>query len=180
MYSQHDFYSNFSSISKSNDESLKKGLIVNELADIIINNRKELLTVFSKANVNVPTDPTDEQLVDAFLNNYDKNKQLVIGVSYLISHKNQKFSGVDGAPSDPVGMIAGALGSIAGATQQGLANRGAKQQAKSDLVQSIINKRNPQTAGVKKKKVDNSVWWILGGVAVVITGIVIYKKYKYK
>lgn len=176
MYKQHDFYSNFNSISRSNDEVMKKELMMNELADAIINHRKKLLTVFAKSGIQIPQDPSDEQLVNAFLSNYDRNKQLVIGISYLIAHKNDTFSGAEGAPTDPIGAIATAVGKIAGTVGQGLANRGQKQQAKQDLIQTILNKRNPQSAAPKKK--DNTLLYVGIGVAALFVGILAYKKYK--
>ncbi len=180
MYKQHDFYSNFNNITKSNDSVLKRDLILHELADIIVNHRRDLLTVYGKSGIRMPQDATDEQLVNAFLQNYDRNKNLVIGISYLIAHKNKSFSGADGEGggkgAGTVGAIASAVGLLAGATQQGLANRGQKQQAKADLMQTIINKRNPQAPPAPRKK-DNTL--IIVGVTVTVLALagLVYWKY---
>lgn len=101
-----DFYSEFNDISKSNDKKAMIELLMTELASIIANRREDFLKVLDKSNIRYNQNATDTQLADIFINNINRNKQLLIGTSFLLAHKNINY-GIDGDGKIPEGAVAG-------------------------------------------------------------------------
>ncbi len=101
-----DFYSEFNDISKSNDKKAMIELLMTELASIIANRREDFLKVLDKSNIRYNPNATDTQLADIFINNINRNKQLLIGTSFLLAHKNINY-GIDGDGKIPEGAVAG-------------------------------------------------------------------------
>lgn len=101
-----DFYSEFNDISSSNDKKAMIEFLMTELASVIANNRKDFLKVLDKSNIRYNPNSSDEQLADIFINNINRNKKLLIGVSFLVAHKNINH-GIDGNGVIPDGAVAG-------------------------------------------------------------------------
>jgi hypothetical protein len=94
-----DFYSKFSSFLKRQDTKNANSVLMEELGKILATNKEDFIYVLKFAGVQVPdlkyTPVTDITLIDLFVKNAPKNKKLLLGAAYLISHNN-KMTGVDG------------------------------------------------------------------------------------
>lgn len=88
IYLKNDFYSNFNSISQSNDEVSMKGLLIDQISSIIAYNKNGLLDLFKKVDINTSANPTNKELSILIINNIKTNKKLQIGLAYLIAERN--------------------------------------------------------------------------------------------
>jgi hypothetical protein len=94
-YINSEFISSFLGNAKTGNKRLMAGFLVSEIASLVVNHKKDFLSVFDKAGIKTSLNPTDEELVELFFENIDRNKNLKLGTAFLIAHKN-KFSGADG------------------------------------------------------------------------------------
>lgn len=89
------FYSDLVKFVKVKDNSNANRVIMTELANLLIKDKADFIEVIRGANINVPDNATDIQLVNAFVDNAPSNRKLLLGASFLINHKNQTV-GFDG------------------------------------------------------------------------------------
>jgi len=113
IYLENDFYSNFNSIQKSNDEISMRGLLFDQISSVIAFNKSGLLDLFGKVGIKTSKNPTNKELTILIINNIKFNQKLQIGLAYLIAEqnnllqeqaKNQRtddFSGNDGKKQKP-------------------------------------------------------------------------------
>lgn len=83
-------YKNFHSDLNSykNDSENATRLILSELAEALVQDRENFIEVLRSADINVYNGSTDAQLIDLFVNNAPNNKQLLLGASLLVNHRN--------------------------------------------------------------------------------------------
>lgn len=113
IYLENDFYSNFNSMQKSNDEISMRGLLFDQISSIIAYNKSGLLDLFGKVGIKTSDKPTNNELTILVINNIKSNQKLQIGLAYLIAEqnnllqeqakneRNDEFSGNDGKKQKP-------------------------------------------------------------------------------
>lgn len=93
--SNSKFYSNLANYIKAQNESSANRLVMTELGRLLAKDKKDFVEVLRSANISVPDNATDIQLVNAFVDNAPSNRRLLLGASFMIGHKN-KTVGADG------------------------------------------------------------------------------------
>lgn len=113
IYLENDFYSNFNSMQKSNDEISMRGLLFDQISSVIAFNKSGLLDLFGKVGIKTSANPTNKELTILVINNIKSNQKLQIGLAYLIAEQNNllqeqaksqrsdDFSGNDGKKQKP-------------------------------------------------------------------------------
>lgn len=196
IYVDNDFYSNFNSIKKSNDDVSMSSLFIDQLSNIIAYKKDELIDLFKKVDIAINDKPTNKQLTDAIVSNLATNKKLVIGLSYLIakdndilqeqlkkSRTNDSFSNVDAKKKkvdwskaqDSIQVIAGSMSSVADSlvgVKKGMFSDDLLGQANAKDKTSITDELNKQ----QDKKNNKWIWLVLGVVVVGGIGYYGYKK----
>lgn len=87
IYIEQDFYSNFTSAVKSNDDSSVQNMLSDEISRLI-SSRKDLLDLLKKININYSEQPTNEELSNIIVSNIISDNKLRVGIAYLISKNN--------------------------------------------------------------------------------------------
>lgn len=88
IYLENDFFSNFNSISKSNDTIALNNLFIDQISSIIAYKKDDLLNLFKKIDLKITDNPSNKDLSNAITKNIKNNKKLQIGLAYLIAEKN--------------------------------------------------------------------------------------------
>lgn len=88
IYIENDFYSNFSSVAKSNDDMAMRGILVDQISNVIANRKDELIDLFNKTGIKVSQKPTNKELSNLIVSNLKTNKKFVVGLAYLIAKDN--------------------------------------------------------------------------------------------
>lgn len=88
IYLENDFFSNFNSISKSNDSVALNNLFIDQISSIIAYKKDDLLNLFKKIDLKITDNPSNKDLSNAITKNIKNNKKLQIGLAYLIAEKN--------------------------------------------------------------------------------------------
>ncbi len=89
------YYQDLTRYIKENDQSNANSVIMRELAMLLAKDKKDFINVLRSANISMPDNATDVQVINAFIDNAPSNRNLLLGASYLINHKN-KTVGFDG------------------------------------------------------------------------------------
>jgi hypothetical protein len=66
-----------------------------ELGNILIKDRESFILLLRYADIPVSDTAMDSELIDAFIDNINRNRKLMIGTAFLINQKNKKI-GFDG------------------------------------------------------------------------------------
>jgi hypothetical protein len=90
-----EYYKDLTKFIKENDQSGAHGVIMRELAMLLAKDKKDFIEVLRNANVSMPDNADDVQVVNAFVDNAPSNRKLLLGAAYLINHKNRTV-GFDG------------------------------------------------------------------------------------
>ncbi len=90
-----NFYNNLTNYVKKQDNDNANRVIMVELGNLLVKDKPNFIEVIRGANISVPDNATDIQLVNAFVDNAPSNRKLLLGASFLINHKN-KMVGFDG------------------------------------------------------------------------------------
>lgn len=90
-----NFHSKLNQYSKSHDIANANRVIMEELGKILIKDREDFITLLKYSDVNVPTEASDAELINLFINNIGKNHKLLIGASFLTNQHNKQM-GFDG------------------------------------------------------------------------------------
>ena len=93
--SNSKFYSDLVNYIKAQNERGANKIVMTELGRLLAKDKKDFIEVLRVANISVPDNATDIQLVNAFVDNAPSNRRLLLGASFLIGHKN-KTVGADG------------------------------------------------------------------------------------
>ncbi len=220
---RNQFYSELTQFLKHQDTDNANHVIMRELGNILVQDRDSFITLLVYSDVPASESDTDAQLIEAFIDNVNNNRRLLIGAAFLVNKKNRKVNfdgdeeisdtGVkavhkvmynyfnayerDERHSNASGGWAGAIDSLgkAGGKALDLQNKkknsgtdalAKKQEAKQKLIDSVLSQRKmQQAAAVKKQQEKDKLKKILiisgvslASIALVIGGILIYKKYK--
>lgn len=93
IYVENDFYSNFNSVAKANDDVSMRSILVDQISSVVANRKDELIDLFGKVNIKIKKNPTNKDLVNAIVSNLKTNKKLVVGLGYLIAKENDILQG---------------------------------------------------------------------------------------
>ena len=93
IYVENDFYSNFNSVVKANDDVSMRSILVDQISSVVANRKDELIDLFGKVNIKIKKNPTNKDLVNAIVSNLKTNKKLVVGLGYLIAKENDILQG---------------------------------------------------------------------------------------
>jgi hypothetical protein len=93
IYVENDFYSNFNSVAKANDDVSMRSILVDQISSVVANRKDELIDLFGKVNIKIKKNPTNKDLVNAIVTNLKTNKKLVVGLGYLIAKENDILQG---------------------------------------------------------------------------------------
>jgi predicted porin len=88
IYLENDFYSNFNSIVESNDDVSLRGMLVDQMSNLIAYKKSDLVSLFKKIGINVSENPTNKELSKIIASNLKSNKKLQVGIAYLIAENN--------------------------------------------------------------------------------------------
>lgn len=113
VYIDEDFYSTLVGNQRKGNSEQVKEQILNEIADLIAYNKAEVIEALNASGVLTKENASDQKVIDALINNVEKNKKLQAGLGYLIT-KKQAYSSQDGAPSSGGGVLAGLMGGAEG------------------------------------------------------------------
>jgi len=139
-----------------------------ELGQVIADSKGDFVLLLNNYDIDVDHNDSEIELVNAYTENLD-NKDLLMGVAYLVNEKNAK-SGADGetevndlavkstykvlddyfnASGDAVGAVAGAVSQLANLGQgfQQSSNKAMlakKQEAKQQLLQTLASQKQAQ------------------------------------
>jgi len=88
IYVENDFYSNFTSVSKSSDDVAMRNILIDQLSNVVVNSRDELIDLLKKSNIKTSKKPSNKELSDLIVKNLKTNKKLVVGLAFLIAKQN--------------------------------------------------------------------------------------------
>ncbi len=204
IYVENDFYSNFSSVAKSNDDVSMRSILVDQISNVIAKHRAELIELFGKVGIKVSPKPTNKELSDLVVSSIKTNKKFVVGLSYLIAKDNDllqseekkerptdTFSGVDDKKDKPKKSIdwnkgADAVTTIAGSISTFADTlTGIKSTDLSSDINAQLNQKSPeqieqenkaQADADAKRKRNRRIFLGVLAVLVVGGGIWAYKK----
>lgn len=89
------FHQRLTEYIKQNDKGNATLIVLQELAVCLMRERDNFIHILQHSGVNVSENATDLDLIDKFVRNAPRNKQLLLGASFLINHAN-KISNYDG------------------------------------------------------------------------------------
>lgn len=87
IYIEQDFYLNFINAVKSNDDNSIQSMLSDEVSRLI-SQRKDLIDLFGKININYTEKPTNEELTELIITNMPTDHKLRVGLAYLIAKNN--------------------------------------------------------------------------------------------
>lgn len=205
IYVENDFYSNFSSAVKADDDVAIQKMLVDQFSSLIARRRGEVIQMLQKVGISVTKNPTNEELSNLIVSNLKKSRKLQAGLAYLVakqngildvSEKSKRKSGANGEKeketqadekkvdwnqtSSTVTSIANTIGVLADSLQ------GSRASGFKTELQNQANTKAPNYSGQayvqqeaqakKKKKSRKWLWITLGVVAVAGIGYYGYKK----
>jgi hypothetical protein len=88
-----DFYSELALYINSQDLHNANKVIMKELAVCLVKQKSNFIEVLRNANILVPDNTTDSQLVSAFVDNAPCNRRLLLGAAFLIMKNQSSFDG---------------------------------------------------------------------------------------
>ncbi|MEI7961377.1 MAG: hypothetical protein WCI04_03500 [archaeon] len=80
---------------KNQDQYNANRLVMTELGRLLAKDKSDFIEVLRSSNITIPDNATDIQLINAFVDNAPSNRKLLLGASFMISHKHQTV-GFDG------------------------------------------------------------------------------------
>jgi hypothetical protein len=89
------YHTNLIRFIKENNNIAANRVVMQELGTLLVKNKPDFIEVLKGANIVVPDNATEEQLVEAFVRNANSNRNLLLGASFLINHNNRQI-GFDG------------------------------------------------------------------------------------
>lgn len=91
----NQFYYNLTQYLKTRDNANANRVIMNEIGNILIKDRESFILLLRYADIPVSDNTMDSEIIDAFIDNINHNRKLMIGAAFLINQKNKKL-GFDG------------------------------------------------------------------------------------
>jgi uncharacterized membrane protein len=88
LYIKDDFYSNFTAIAKSNDTMAMRGIMIDQISNLIADRRGDVIDTLRKSSIKLSNNPSNKELVKAISDNIKSNKKMLVGLSYLVAKQN--------------------------------------------------------------------------------------------
>lgn len=187
--------------------------ILFQVGSTISNDRDAIIDLLESYDIPVHPDSSDLQLADTFVDNIIENDDLKLGTAYILETKDSNFDGTidkrnlefiyddlydyyntDDDYSNAGGLIAGAIGSVAGLGQSIIEGQNKKKYGAMDLAKKQTESRQAVIQGMmeqkrlqaqekakaeekKKKQTRNIIIGVSTGVVLLATiGAIIYFK----
>ena len=83
------FYNGLARYIKTQDQYNANRLVMTELGRLLAKDKSDFIEVLRSSNITIPDNATDIQLINAFVDNAPSNRKLLLGASFMISHKHQ-------------------------------------------------------------------------------------------
>lgn len=93
---QSDFHRELSDYVRSNNLSDANGLLMRELGGILVRSKEDFTILLTQSGISVSEDASETELIDKFVENAGRNKNLLIGAAFLANAYNKSI-GFDGA-----------------------------------------------------------------------------------
>ncbi len=87
-----EFYKDFVKYAKARQKLDANAVLMKELGRIMVHDRENFIYVLKHAGLSVPDNSSDVELINIFVRNIPKNRTLLLGTSFLISHHNKMVS----------------------------------------------------------------------------------------
>ena len=112
-----DFHNRLIAYYNSNRTKDASRLLMNELASILVKSKKDFVDLLNESDIIAYDTMSDNQLVDLYVSNLDKNKKLRLGTALLINMHNKQigFDGEEEVSNDGVKVSAIVLDDYFGA-----------------------------------------------------------------
>lgn len=181
LYLKHDFYSNFNSGVSSGDNELLSDMVSNELSDLIVYRRSEVIGLLDKLSIKTSKKISDEKLVDIILNKITDTPKLSKGLAFLMSENNQAnekvrvVKGSDGVERKVAENVRAATRSEVDMVASGIVGIGDsftyKPQLKKEFKISLMQNIRTKTKAVGDREVrieenKNGKYWLLAFVII--------------
>lgn len=182
-YPKESFFSNFSEAYKSKDNEIKGDLLNQELARLIVNNKRDLREGFKQVGINLPKKAKDSDYVDAIIKNGD-DRRVNVMLAYYIAENNKKELGkqssADGQDDSGaiIGDVTGAIGDVFGYLKTSKDAAAQEEASKNALMQSVLGYNNATATNGS----GNTGWYVLGVLLIIgaIIGVWYYADKKGK
>jgi len=183
IFLKHDFYSNFSSSVDAGDNNSIIDMLTNEISELIVYKREELIDFLDTVGVEVKPQFSDEKIINKILGGFPKNIKLTKGLAFLIYQNNPEQAVDKNVSNDKattfskMDMIASGIMGIGDSFEY---HPQLKKEFKNDLLNKIESKA--KAVGDRKIKIrenTNVKYWFWGTVIVLATvAAVLFVKYK--
>lgn len=140
VYLDNDFYSTLVGNQKNGKKEEVKSQILNEVADLIAYHKAEVIEALNASGISTNSNASDKTVINALVDNVEKNKKLQAGIGYLITKKqvSESQSGDDGSTSSGGGLLGNLLGNSAGGAGVSGAAQGAAGGAGAGPIGAIV------------------------------------------
>lgn len=185
LFLKHDFYSNFSSSVDAGDNNSIIDMVANEVSELIVYKRDELIEFLGTVGVEVKSTQSDEKIIDKILGGFPKNIKLIKGLAFLVYQNNiQQMDDKSPAPDRTtiyrkIDMISSGIMGIGDSFEY-------HPQLKKEFKNDLLNKVEAKSKAVGDRKIKirenaSGKYWFWGAVVVIITaGAYLIVKYKDK
>ncbi len=186
IWIQHDFYSNFVNSVGSGDTELTLSIFTSEVTDLVVHDTANLLSMFEKAGVKIRKKASDEEIVDAILDNIQTNNKFVRGLSYLMYEWNgvkELHKQNEAQALSTIGKISACIRKVAKEIKEPSVRRSLKKDIMAmDALKVGVDGVRSGIDGAEKPrdiyKKDNTVLYLMLGVAVAFGAYYLHKYFK--
>ncbi len=183
IYLHHDMYSNFTNGVKSEDLNMTTSILNNELSDLVVYNTKELVSALNKADITAKERWSDEELIDAILQNFQSNPKIVRVISFLIAENNKLINKSGQSEADSLKIVNDISNGLSKISKKIGTDSSLKVSMKKDMMEQVVAKANakgdyPRT--IWKSSKSKLRFFLIAGGIVVVGGLIIYGVYKYR
>lgn len=168
---------NFSASQKYGDDELTRDVLLNQVADLIVHNRNEVVNLLNDKHVglSVPQNASDKVLIKKLLDNAQSNEMLSKGLAFLMVQQMEMGESHAGG-GDPISAVADTIKSISGNIANKQNQKLQKQQNQADITKMILSKRQDEAKGKSRTKLILLI--TAGAIVLIIGGIYAWKYFK--
>lgn len=179
IWVKHDFYDNFTKSNDTNDIELMLDIFRSEITDLLTYNSDILFKLFDKVSIKYNKKGSYEELFDIVMKNVKENPKFVNGLSFLIAENTKTIKEkADKGWIQVLNKITKGIKKIADYFKE------------NPRQQKLFKIRTLEMLGTKSSitgdddrelnKKDNTLYWILGIVAVGVVGYFVYRYFDQK
>lgn len=180
IYTNHDFYSNFSAGLKSGDTRVTLDLFVNEISDFIVFDLKNFLNMLEKVGIKAGEKSSDEELVDKTLKALKTNEKITTGLAFLFAEGNGMLMKEKKLTKDQAAALVDRLDEgLQVVTKEIVDSKKVRDDVKERILQQIVSKAEEKgnyTRTIYKKKTKKIVWVL--GLAALGTAVFLFIRYR--